>query len=64
MTPPLLSISKSIATQFFIVDFWIDSDAVLLLISESAAAQFAADFWIDSDTVFVADFESAATQSK
>jgi len=44
MTPPLLLISESAATQF------------LLLISESTATQFfGADFRIDRDIVFVAD---------
>jgi hypothetical protein len=57
-----LSISELAATQFS-ADFWIGSDTVLLLISESATTQFfVADFWIDSNVVLLPISKSTAAQ--
>jgi len=47
---------KSATTQLA-ADFWIDSDAVLLLIFESTTTQLlAANLWIDSGAVLTVNF--------
>ena len=64
MTPTSLLISELAAIQFFAIDFWSDSDTVLLSIFESTSAIWlpifesavlqllAANFWIGNDIIF------------